>query len=53
MTVDNSQCKTVPNEATGISLDVPYATACATQCKNHAKPRHEIQANMASKILRR
>jgi hypothetical protein len=53
MTVDNSQCKTVPNEATGITLDVPNATARATQLKNRAKPMHEIQANMASKKLRR
>ena len=42
MTVDNSQCKTVPNESTGITLDVPNATACATQLKNHAKLMHEI-----------
>ncbi len=53
MTVDNSQCKTVPNEANGITLDDSYATARATQCKNRAKPMHEIQANMASKKLRR
>ena len=49
MTVDNSQCKTVPNEANCITLDVPNATACATQCKNRAKPMHDIQANVASK----
>jgi hypothetical protein len=53
MTVDNSQCKTVPNEATGIPLDVPNATARVTQCKNHAKPMHEIQANMVTNKLRR
>jgi len=48
MTVNNSQCKTVPNEANGITLDVPNATALATQSKNCAKPMHEIQANVAS-----
>ena len=53
MTVDNSQCKTVPNKANGMALGVPHATASATQCKNHAKPMHEIQANMASKKLTR
>ena len=47
MTVDNSQCKTVPNKANGITLDVPNATARTTQRKNRAKPMHEIQANMA------
>jgi hypothetical protein len=49
MIVDNSQYKAVPNEASGVTLDVSNATACATQCKNHAKPMHEIQTNTASK----
>jgi hypothetical protein len=53
MTVDNNQSETIPNTSNEFTIDVPTAMARSTQRKTRAKPMHEIQANVASKKIRK
>ena len=53
LTVDKSQSETIPNTINEFSIDVPTIMARSTQCKTRAKPMHEIQANVASKKIRK
>jgi hypothetical protein len=53
MTVGKVQCSIISDHNAAFIVGAPNAPALFSQCKLHAKPMHEIQANKSTKKIKK